>query len=52
LAQLADPGVLLIPLNSGDYQELQAIRREGARQTVTYLSHCRFVPLIEGASTE
>jgi protein-L-isoaspartate(D-aspartate) O-methyltransferase len=52
LAQLADPGVLLIPLNSGDYQELQAIRREGGEHTVTYLSHCRFVPLIEGSSTE
>jgi protein-L-isoaspartate(D-aspartate) O-methyltransferase len=50
LAQLADPGVLLIPLGPGDNQELQAIRREGGKQTVTHLSYCRFVPLIEGAS--
>ena len=48
LAQLDDPGVLLIPLDSGDCQELEAIRREGARQTVTHLSQCRFVPLIAG----
>ena len=51
LAQLADPGVLLIPLDCGDCQELQAIRREGAKQTVTHLTHCRFVPLIAGVET-
>ena len=48
LAQLADPGVLLIPVGPGDSQELQAIRREGGKQTVTHLSYCRFVPLVEG----
>ncbi len=48
LAQLADPGVLVIPLGFADYQELQAIRREGEKQIVTHLSQCRFVPLIEG----
>jgi protein-L-isoaspartate(D-aspartate) O-methyltransferase len=52
LAQLADPGVLLIPLNCGDCQDLQAIRREGGKQTVTHLTQCRFVPLIEGVSRD
>jgi protein-L-isoaspartate(D-aspartate) O-methyltransferase len=50
LAQLADPGVLVIPVGSGEGEELQAIRRKGQQQTVSHLSYCRFVPLVAGPS--
>jgi protein-L-isoaspartate(D-aspartate) O-methyltransferase len=44
--QLAEQGILVIPVGSEDHQILQAIRKvQGEPQTVS-LTPCRFVPLI------
>ncbi len=51
LAQLADGGVLVIPVGGRDVQELQAIQRVGSARRVTSLTACRFVPLV-GAEGE
>ena len=49
--QLADGGVLVIPLGGRDVQMLQAIRRVGSSRQTTNLTACRFVPLV-GAEGE
>lgn len=46
LDQLADGGILVIPVGGEDYQTLQAIRRHGDQFKITSLSTCRFVPFI------
>jgi protein-L-isoaspartate(D-aspartate) O-methyltransferase len=46
LEQLADGGLLVIPLGDNESQELLAIRKRGERLETTSLSFCRFVPLI------
>jgi len=46
LQQLAEGGILAIPVGPGDSQMLQAIRRVGERFQTQNLSGCRFVPLI------
>jgi len=50
-AQLADGGLLVIPLGGRDVQMLQAIRRVGSSRQATNLTACRFVPLV-GAEEE
>jgi len=54
LDQLADGGILVIPLGGPKYQVLQAIRKVGDLLEPTELSGCRFVPLIgdQGPSGE
>ena len=46
LAQLAEGGILVIPIGGRDVQTLQAIRRVGGSVEVVPLSACRFVPLV------
>jgi protein-L-isoaspartate(D-aspartate) O-methyltransferase len=48
LEQLADGGILVIPVGAGQSQVLQSIRRSGDERVVTQLSGCRFVPLVTG----
>ena len=45
-AQLAEGGILVIPLGGKEHQTLQAIRKEGGEPRVTNISGCRFVPLV------
>ena len=53
LDQLADGGILVIPVGPRDGQVLQAIRKSPGKLTVAALSQCRFVPLIaSGGKTE
>jgi protein-L-isoaspartate(D-aspartate) O-methyltransferase len=44
--QLAEDGILVIPLGGRDYQTLQAIRKVGGGRRAVNLSACRFVPLV------
>ncbi len=46
LDQLAEGGILVIPVGDDDGQQLQAIQKRGDRLVVSSLSYCRFVPLI------
>jgi len=45
-AQLADGGVLVIPVGEPDLQELVAVTRAGDDYHTTALVGCRFVPLV------
>jgi protein-L-isoaspartate(D-aspartate) O-methyltransferase len=45
-AQLAEGGILVIPLGGKDHQTLQAIRKEGGLPHAANISGCRFVPLV------
>jgi protein-L-isoaspartate(D-aspartate) O-methyltransferase len=44
--QLAEGGILVIPVGVADYQVLEAIRKVDGQPRITVLSGCRFVPLI------
>jgi protein-L-isoaspartate(D-aspartate) O-methyltransferase len=44
--QLAEGGLLVIPLGSGDGQMLERIRKRNGRAETQHLSACRFVPLV------
>jgi protein-L-isoaspartate(D-aspartate) O-methyltransferase len=44
--ELAEGGILVIPVGPEHAQVLQAIRKEGGKPRVTELSPCRFVPLV------
>ncbi|MGO8689289.1 MAG: protein-L-isoaspartate(D-aspartate) O-methyltransferase [Thermoguttaceae bacterium] len=46
LAQLAEGGILVVPVGSRSVQMLQAIRRLGDAFETVELSSCRFVPLV------
>jgi protein-L-isoaspartate(D-aspartate) O-methyltransferase len=46
LAQLAEGGILVIPIGDRDGQMLQAIRKVDGAPRSTDLSSCRFVPLV------
>jgi protein-L-isoaspartate(D-aspartate) O-methyltransferase len=46
LAQLNDPGVLVIPVGNREDQELRVIRKEHGKITIQTASGCRFVPLL------
>ncbi|HYQ77768.1 MAG TPA: protein-L-isoaspartate(D-aspartate) O-methyltransferase [Solirubrobacterales bacterium] len=46
LAQLADGGRLVVPIDAGDADVLTLYRRQGDRLETEPLSPCRFVPLI------
>ena len=46
LVQLAENGILVIPIGGRDHQILQAIRKVHGVQHSTALSACRFVPLV------
>ena len=48
-AQLAEGGIMVIPLGGRDYQTLQAIRKEGGVPHAVNISGCRFVPLVGSA---
>jgi len=45
LAQLRDPGRLVIPVGSRDEQELLVISREKGKDRTRVATYCRFVPL-------
>ena len=49
--QLAEGGILVIPLGDSEGQELQAFRKVAGRLQGELLSSCRFVPLV-GAQQE
>ena len=44
--QLAEGGILVVPVAADDGEELQAIRKVGGKLQSTFLSYCRFVPLV------
>jgi len=44
--QLAEGGILVIPLGGRDYQNLQAIEKRAGQSLTVDLSPCRFVPLV------
>jgi protein-L-isoaspartate(D-aspartate) O-methyltransferase len=44
--QLAEGGILVMPVGGADHQILQAIHKTGAEARIVELSACRFVPLI------
>ncbi|MBN2474804.1 MAG: protein-L-isoaspartate(D-aspartate) O-methyltransferase [Pirellulales bacterium] len=44
--QLAEGGLLVIPLGGRDYQTLRAIRKIAGQPQAASLSTCRFVPLV------
>jgi protein-L-isoaspartate(D-aspartate) O-methyltransferase len=44
--QLAEDGILVIPVGDDAGQELQALEKRAGRLQATILSYCRFVPLI------
>lgn len=46
LDQLADPGVLVIPIGGRDEQDLHVIYRKNGVLTTDVISGCRFVPLV------
>ncbi len=51
ISQLAQGGRLIIPIGSGDAQQLQLIRMQNGRTEITLRELCRFVPLVaEGRS--
>jgi protein-L-isoaspartate(D-aspartate) O-methyltransferase len=46
--QLADPGILLLPVGGWEGQTLVKVTRSGGRVTQHQFCPCRFVPLVEG----
>jgi protein-L-isoaspartate(D-aspartate) O-methyltransferase len=46
VAQLSDPGILVIPVGGRDEQSLRVVRRENGKITTRDASACRFVPLV------
>jgi protein-L-isoaspartate(D-aspartate) O-methyltransferase len=46
LEQLAEGGILVIPLGPPEDQVLQQIRKQSGRFKTRKLTHCRFVPLV------
>jgi protein-L-isoaspartate(D-aspartate) O-methyltransferase len=46
LAQLNDPGILVIPVGGRDDQDLYVVRKENGKITTRIASGCRFVPLL------
>jgi protein-L-isoaspartate(D-aspartate) O-methyltransferase len=44
--QLADPGVLVIPVGTRDQQELRIVRKRNGNLSTRISSGCRFVPLV------
>ena len=46
LAQLRDPGILVIPIGTRQDQELQVVRKENGKIATRVVSGCRFVPLL------
>jgi protein-L-isoaspartate(D-aspartate) O-methyltransferase len=46
IEQLADGGIIVIPLGGRDVQTLQAIEKVGGQSRLVNLSACRFVPLV------
>jgi protein-L-isoaspartate(D-aspartate) O-methyltransferase len=46
LAQLNDPGILVIPVGGRDDQDLYVVRKENGKITTRMASGCRFVPLL------
>ena len=49
IEQLADGGLLVIPVGGAEHQVLQAVRKRDGRLATAALSPCRFVPLIGAA---
>jgi protein-L-isoaspartate(D-aspartate) O-methyltransferase len=50
VAQLAEGGRIIIPVGSGDAQQLQLIEKCGSEARITFRELCRFVPLVPGAA--
>jgi protein-L-isoaspartate(D-aspartate) O-methyltransferase len=46
VAQLSDPGTLVIPVGGRDDQDLRVVRKEDGKVTTRVVSGCRFVPLV------
>jgi len=46
VAQLKDPGTLVIPVGSRQDQDLEVLRKERGKVTMRVVSACRFVPLV------
>jgi protein-L-isoaspartate(D-aspartate) O-methyltransferase len=52
LEQLADRGILVVPVGPDDAQELMRFERHGDRIESTWLTSCRFVPLLHGTGDQ
>jgi protein-L-isoaspartate(D-aspartate) O-methyltransferase len=48
VAQLKEPGTLVIPVGSREEQDLQILRKEDGQVAARTASGCRFVPLVGG----
>lgn len=46
LSQLAEGGLLVMPVGGSDCQQLQVVRRKDDSFLATCLTACRFVPLV------
>jgi len=46
LDQLADPGIMVIPVGGQGFQELKVVRREGGVTSIRDAGGCVFVPLL------
>ena len=46
LEQLADPGILVIPVGDKTFQELHVVSKRGGRQSTSIIENVRFVSLI------
>jgi protein-L-isoaspartate(D-aspartate) O-methyltransferase len=46
IAQLAEGGRMIIPVGSGDSQQLQLMRKQNGQLTIELHEMCRFVPLV------
>jgi len=51
IAQLAESGRMIIPVGSGDAQQLQLVRIEDGQAEVQLGERCRFVPLVSDVSS-
>jgi protein-L-isoaspartate(D-aspartate) O-methyltransferase len=50
--QLAEGGLMVVPLGNNDHQILQTLHKRGEQLDRQVLTPCRFVPLIEEAAAE
>jgi protein-L-isoaspartate(D-aspartate) O-methyltransferase len=46
IEQLADPGILVIPVGGREQQDLRIVRKENGKLSTRTASGCRFVPLL------
>src|SRR5579864_8851896 len=51
IGQLGEGGRMIIPVGSGDSQQLRVVRLENGQPNIEFRELCRFVPLISGVGS-